>query len=727
MGKDAKNDPTEGVVTATPGPVVDRKCTDVFFLLLFILFWGGMFVIAGIAFSNGDARRLYMPSDVYGNFCGLDNTVIQSGVIYDFDTAVSNPQSSTDSNCNLRQSDGLTTTMRQNCDMRMNLQSYPYLVYIDPVNNIGLGGFCASSCPSQTSSVITCPDPSSAGYNSHRPGRTTVALTSGNVTTSTCSYARVSVWCNSGCSNSYVNTSLPSSGYTVTQVQALSGDYVIAGTEYPGSPFVFRCIPSSSLNSKANSAAGSIGDKWGQMWGDVARCWKIFALCSCTAFIFGFLWLILTKWLAGGIVWLSIIAVLALLIVVAYVATTRAKEQQSSNPSGTNSQDTDALLYTGYAFYGLAFIYLCVIIYLRNRINLAISIIKEASTAVEHMPAMIFLPLFFVVALLCIFVYWIAVALYLMSIFSASVGMGTINGGTFDRPTQLSWSFNTSMRYVLIYHFFGLLWTLGFVLALLFLTIAIAVATWYFIEYPKTSLPRAPVAGAFAAAFKNHLGSLAFGSLIIAIIEFIRFVILYFEKKIRAMTKDGPCIVRCCVGCLICYCNCCMWCVQKFMEFISNNAYVQIAINGYPFCRAAKNAWNLVMANLVRIGTVNFVADFLCFCGKLVIVLANCIVALYLTKSDTFVDGGAQNLSSPVLIVLLVFIITWFIAQLFMNVYESAIVALMQCFLVDEKDYGGKFCSENLHKFINSDVQSKQGKEDGKTQKLADARAGKKK
>ncbi len=39
------------------GPVGRRKCRDLLFLLLFILFWAGMIVVAVKAVEKGDPRR----------------------------------------------------------------------------------------------------------------------------------------------------------------------------------------------------------------------------------------------------------------------------------------------------------------------------------------------------------------------------------------------------------------------------------------------------------------------------------------------------------------------------------------------------------------------------------------------------------------------------------------------------------------------------------------------
>merc|ERR1719391_816685 len=89
-----------------------------------------------------------------------------------------------------------------------------------------------------------------------------------------------------------------------------------------------------------------------------------------------------------------------------------------------------------------------------------------------------------------------------------------------------------------------------------------------------------------------HLGTLAFGSLIIAIIR-----------------------------CILCMCKCCLYCLEKFMRFINKNAYIMCAIKSTNFCKSAQSAFDLIMRNLVRVAVLDRVVDFLLFLGKLVIVL----------------------------------------------------------------------------------------------------------
>ena len=48
------------------GPIEERSCRDVLWLLVFIVFWAGMFIIAGFAFAHGDYHRLLYGTDSFG-------------------------------------------------------------------------------------------------------------------------------------------------------------------------------------------------------------------------------------------------------------------------------------------------------------------------------------------------------------------------------------------------------------------------------------------------------------------------------------------------------------------------------------------------------------------------------------------------------------------------------------------------------------------------------------
>uniref|UniRef100_A0A8C6VAM6 Choline transporter-like protein n=1 Tax=Naja naja TaxID=35670 RepID=A0A8C6VAM6_NAJNA len=57
-------------------PLIHRKCTDKFWLIIFFLFWAGLMFITGYAITAGATERLIFGYDSYGNVCGRRNTPV---------------------------------------------------------------------------------------------------------------------------------------------------------------------------------------------------------------------------------------------------------------------------------------------------------------------------------------------------------------------------------------------------------------------------------------------------------------------------------------------------------------------------------------------------------------------------------------------------------------------------------------------------------------------------
>eukprot|EP00300_Choanocystis_sp_HF-7_P040255 c671_g1_i1.p1 GENE.c671_g1_i1~~c671_g1_i1.p1 ORF type:complete len:380 (-),score=55.20 c671_g1_i1:213-1322(-) len=62
------------------GPIVERQCRDILFILLFILFNVGMVIVTVIAYRIGNPNRLLYGVDASGNVCGQKNDGLRNGV-----------------------------------------------------------------------------------------------------------------------------------------------------------------------------------------------------------------------------------------------------------------------------------------------------------------------------------------------------------------------------------------------------------------------------------------------------------------------------------------------------------------------------------------------------------------------------------------------------------------------------------------------------------------------
>lgn len=161
------------------------------------------------------------------------------------------------------------------------------------------------------------------------------------------------------------------------------------------------------------------------------------------------------------------------------------------------------------------------------------------------------------------------------------------------------------------------MWLNNFFIACTQFIIAAATAIWYFTSVGDTNGSGSITTGYWWCA-RYHLGTLAFGSLLIAIVQFIKMVFEYVTSKIEEANPENPL-----VKCLACVTRCCLDCLERFIKFISVNAYIQCAITGRNFCSAAWNAFILILANALRFGTATAIGYIFTMLGMMFIAIAN--------------------------------------------------------------------------------------------------------
>jgi hypothetical protein len=217
---------------------------------------------------------------------------------------------------------------------------------------------------------------------------------------------------------------------------------------------------------------------------------------------------------------------------------------------------------------------------------------------------------------------------------------------------------------MLIYHGFGLLWNAAFLLDLGKLVVSMCVSIWYWAPYPCTasgewveplkrvqpdqdhlpSLHFCVFAHAMSTSCQFSLGSVALGSFLAVLLGAIRIVFEYVKQK--TMEKTGN---NACVRCALCCMSCCLACIEGMLEFVGDNAYIQISMFGGNFCQSASAGFGLLMRNPLRMLATGLVQSVLIFAGK-VFVVASCVAfatfALsYRSSLDPSAGGSVEGYS----------------------------------------------------------------------------------
>jgi len=250
----------------------------------------------------------------------------------------------------------------------------------------------------------------------------------------------------------------------------------------------------------------------------------------------------------------------------------------------------------------------------------------------------------------------------------------------------------------MIYHLFGALWFTAFISACVQFIIASSTCIWYFSQGTGQGAT-GTVRKSVWRLFRYHFGSIAFGSLILAVVQLIRIILAYMEQQAKKTGASQNKFAQFAFKCLQCY----LACFERFIKFLNKNAYIQIALTGKNFCFAAKDGFLLAMGNPLRYSVLYGITGIFVFFGKVFISALTALAAyLVITKWDKF----SADLYSPVIPTLIVLIFAYGIGNAFMTVYGMAAETILACFVLDEelnkkKNAPPRHCPESLKNFLD--------------------------
>uniref|UniRef100_A0A3B4TTV6 Choline transporter-like protein n=1 Tax=Seriola dumerili TaxID=41447 RepID=A0A3B4TTV6_SERDU len=656
--------------------------------VIFVIVILGYIALGTVAWIHGDPRKVVYPTDSHGQFCGQKNTPNANKAI---------------------------------------LFYFNMLKCANPAVLINL------QCPTTQLCVSKCPDRFDTLPNAWKTNK----------------------W------EYYKQFCKP--GFSVTEVMR---DEDCPSIIVPSRPFLQRCFPDfitrnglltvanqtmfrdgdnnersvSDLKDAAKGIASLLSAKEVGMkiFEDYANSWMWILTGLVITMVVSLLFILLLRYTAGVLLWLIVFGAIAS---VGYgiwhcyweYSTLRGKP-------GSNVTISDIGFHTDFSIYlkisetWLIFmislsvieaIIVIILIFLRTRLRIAVALLKEGSKAISYIMSTLFYPIitFFLLAI-CI-AYWAVTAVFLASSGYAVYRVTpaddkcmyanlTCNPKTFSQTnitkvcpgSQCMFAFyggeSVYHRYILVLHLcnlFVFLWLVNFTIALGQCTLAGAFASYYWALKKPNNIPTCPLYSSFSRAIRYHTGSLAFGSLIIAVVQTVRIVLMYLDQKLKGSQNA-------CARYLLCCLKCCFWCLEHFIKFINRNAYIMIAIYGKNFCTSSKDAFFLLMRNVIRVAVLDKVTDFLLFLGKLLISGSVGVLAFFFfTRQIPVIQEEVPSLNYYWVPLLTVIFGSYMVAHGFFNVYAMCVDTLFLCFCEDlERNDGSSsrpyYMSPGLHKIL---------------------------
>jgi len=401
--------------------------------------------------------------------------------------------------------------------------------------------------------------------------------------------------------------------------------------------------------------------------GDLVTCWWLLLVMAFVSAIVSFLYLYLLKWIGRPILYFSFLLILVLLVgagVYAYVLSDDYQEGDSTR---------DILKYCAYGIWGLTVIYLLILLCCCSRIQLGLAIMDATSQFIADVTSVFTVPVVFFFLILVWTLFWIISAVYVFSVGEAKPRE--------DIPiADIEW--NDTTRYVWFYHLFGLFWISAFIIGCAQFIIAAAAVVWYFEKGGKSdSAGKDAIRTGVYWIFRYHMGSIAFGALIIAIMQVIKILFEYFRRKVEKASGGNTCVV-----CLCKIARCCVWCLDCCVKYITKNAYIQVALTSKSFCPAAWATFWLIVRNAARFSIITSIGAILMFIGKaLIMAFSGFLGYVILVNSDL-----GDEVYSPIFPTIVFVISAYLISSVFLSVFSFAATTILHCYIVDEELNGGE-------------------------------------
>uniref|UniRef100_A0A3B4XIH5 Choline transporter-like protein n=1 Tax=Seriola lalandi dorsalis TaxID=1841481 RepID=A0A3B4XIH5_SERLL len=464
---------------------------------------------------------------------------------------------------------------------------------------------------------------------------------------------------------------------------------------------------------------------------DYAKSWSWILIGLLISLVVSLVFILLLRFTAGLLLWTTIITVILLLAYGMWYCSmewSRLRHRPGSDVAIVEvGLQTDLQVYLQLR---QTWIILCkftieasilvMLLFLRRRVQVAIALLREASKAISHIMSTLFFPVVTFLLLTVCISYWAVTAVYpshrsheekqlfihvaqtaqtcskITNISSSALCLGSqclfgFYGGETPYHRHL---FLLQLSNLLVF-----LWLVNFSLALEQCTLAGTFASYYWARRKPRDIPPCPLFSSFSRTIRYHTGSLAFGALILSVVQLLRIILEYLEQKLRGVDNSVSRFILCCL-------KCCFWCLEKFLRYMNHNAYIMVAIYGKNFCTSAREAFCLLMRNVVRVAVLDRVTDFLLFLGKVLIAGGVGVFAFFFfTKKIPVIQEEVPNLNYYWVPMLTVVIGAYLIAHGFFSVYAMCVDTLFLCFCDDlERNDGSSekpfLMSPELHRIL---------------------------
>lgn len=302
------------------------------------------------------------------------------------------------------------------------------------------------------------------------------------------------------------------------------------------------------------------------------------------------------------------------------------------------------LLSTGAVGFGILFVVLfvlnCLYVYfVRNRIPFAVAMMETVVQVIRSYSGTLAVAFGSIFVQAAWIIVWSIAAVFVLV--DVDKGEDTNSSG--------------ASAVFLVFSFF---WTSQVISGVVLVSVAGVFAEWYF---RSPQVPEGVTWRSFKRASTTSLGSVCFGSFVVAAVQTLKFMVN------QARQQDD--------GILLCIADCLLNCLEDILNYLNLYAFTYVAVYGMSYCEAGKSVWQLfstrgwdIIINDDLIGGVLTLGS----------IIGGVIVALISYGVASAVDSGNDGFVAFVgFFIGLVFVLSAFV------VVQAGVSCVMVCYAED--------------------------------------------
>jgi len=260
----------------------------------------------------------------------------------------------------------------------------------------------------------------------------------------------------------------------------------------------------------------------------------------------------------------------------------------------------------------------------------------------------------------------------------------TLQSGGVDSIIAEHSSFITTKNVCYVYILFAFLWTNECFNNAQWTALSGSYSYWYFFRRDEKAQTRFPLAWSVYRVFRFHLGTIAFGSFIIASVQLVRIGMMALDRQTKKLQEKNQ-MLKYALKCA----QCALFCLEKTLKFITNYCYIYVALQGTGFCFSCVATFKLIVGQPAQLAMNTLVRTIL----SLIQMIGIPVLCAFLTNATLTARMSLQPMYPTGCVLLMALVI----AKAFAIVFACVLDTLFVCCVRDKADYKAAFMSDALY------------------------------